>query len=133
MRRVAWPGKLAKEGIRPEGPWTITAPIILAVWFGLATGLLELGLFYVRSQLLGWSTLSALQISRHFAWMIPIANLVLFLAWGLIVGLLGRVWPLFGTRRIVLLLSFPAFLALLLLLPGLYRFACIALAADSPA
>ena len=61
--------------------------------------------------------------------MIPIANLVLFLAWGLVVGLLGRVWPSFGTRRIVLLLSFPAFLALLLLLPGLYRFACLALAA----
>lgn len=114
---------------KPEAPWTTAAPIILAIWFGLVTGLLELGLIYARSHLLGWSTLSALQISRHFVWMIPIANLVLFLGWGLIVGLLGRVWPLFGTRGIVLLLSFPAFLALLLLLPGLYRFACIALAA----
>jgi arylsulfatase A-like enzyme len=123
----AWEGR-GKRG-KPEAPWTMTAPIILGIWFGLVTGLLELGLLYARSQLLGWSTLSALQISRHFAWMIPMANLVLFLGWGLIVGLLGRVWPLFGTRRIVLLLSFPAFLALLLLLPGLYRFACIALAA----
>ena len=52
--RLGRPGKRGK----PEAPWTMTAPIILAIWFGLVTGLLELGLLYARSQLLGWSTLS---------------------------------------------------------------------------
>src|SRR5208337_1056326 len=70
---LAWEAR--KRRGKPEAPWTITAVIILAVWFGLVTGLLELGLIYTRSHVLGWSSLSALQISRHFAWMIPIANL----------------------------------------------------------
>ena len=92
---LAWEARIRRG--KPEAPWTITAPIILAVWFGLVTGLLELCLIYTRSHVLGWSSLSALQINRHFAWMIPIANLALFLGWGLVVGLLGRVWPSFGT------------------------------------
>ena len=125
---MARPGKPRQRRVKPKAPWTITAPIILAVWFGLATGLLELGLIYTRSHVLGWSLLSTLQISRHFAWMIPIANLAIFLGWGLFVGLLGRVWPSFGTRQSVFLLSFPAFLALLLTLPGLYQIAYVALA-----
>src|SRR4051812_48442782 len=67
-------------------------PFVLSIWLGLVTGLLELGLVHARNHLMGWSTLSALQVSRHFPWMIPVANLALFLGWGLVVMLLGRAW-----------------------------------------
>ena len=110
---------------KPDAPWNIKIPIIIAVWFGLLTGLLELGSIYTRSHVLGWSSLSALQMSRHFHWMTPTANLAIFVGWGFVVGFLGRVWPSFGRRQSAFFLSFPAFLALLLMVPGLYQIAYV--------
>ena len=121
-------GLARKNRSRTDAPWTATTPMILGLWLGLAVGLLELGALHTRSHFLGWSSLSALQISRHFTWMIPIADLVLFLGLGVVLGLLRRVLPLIGARQSVLLLSFPAFLALLLMFPGLYHFARVAVA-----
>jgi arylsulfatase A-like enzyme len=114
------------ERSRPVG--TLPPLMVVAIWFGLVSGLLELGLVYARNHLVGWSTLSSLQISRHFPWMIPVANLALFLAWGLLVAVLGRVWKRIGGQTSIALLSFPACLAPLLLLPGLYWTAHLALA-----
>jgi arylsulfatase A-like enzyme len=104
-------------------------PMILAAWFGLVTGLVELGLLQARNHFSGWSSLSALQISRHYTWMIPSANFVVFAAVGVCLSLLARVWPRDSARISHLLLTFLAFLALLLTIPGLYKFACLALAA----
>jgi arylsulfatase A-like enzyme len=101
----------------------------LSIWFGVVTGLLELGLVYARNHASGWSSLGSLQISRHFPWMIPLANLVLFLCLGLVLVVLGRVWRSVHGRAGVFLLSFPACLAPLLVFPGLYRTAYLALAA----
>jgi hypothetical protein len=92
------------------------------------TGLLELGCTYTRSHLFGWSSLGALQISRHFHWMIPIANLGLYVGWGFTLAVIGRVWPTFRQRQSLFFLSFPAFLVLLLMVPGLYHVAYVALA-----
>ena len=82
-------GRFARQPRRGAGRCPIVAPLphpfLLSIWFGLVTGLLELGLVHAANHLLGWSTLSALQISRHFPWMIPVANLGLFLGWGLVV------------------------------------------------
>jgi arylsulfatase A-like enzyme len=103
--------------------------MLLSIWFALVTGLLELGLVYARSHVVGWSTLSTLQVSRHFPWMIPVANLVLFLGWGLVIVALGRVWRGIGWKPSVFLLSFPACLAPLLVVPGLYPITYIAVAA----
>jgi arylsulfatase A-like enzyme len=61
--------------------------------------------------------------------MIPLANLVLFLCWGAVVVLMSRVWSAIRGRTGLFLLSFPACLAPLLVFPGLYRTAYIALAA----
>src|SRR4051794_6158617 len=104
-------------------------PLILATWFGLVTGLLELGLLEARNHFSGWSSLSALQISRHYPWMIPSANFLLFVTAGLCLGLLARIWPRHGARISYLSLTFLTFLALLLTIPGLYLIACLALAA----
>ena len=87
------------------------------------------GLVTLRNHVVGFSTLSALQISRHFPWMIPLANLVLFVGWGLFVVLLGRVWRRVRGEASVFLLCFPACLAPLLVFPGLYRIAYLAVAA----
>ena len=125
--RYAW--KPRKEAGQSRSPQTLPPLMILSIWFGLVTGLVELALVYARSHLVGWSTLSTLQISRHFPWMIPVANLSLFLGWGLIVVLVGRVWRRIGGQPSVFLLSFPACLAPLLVFPGLHRIAYIALAA----
>jgi arylsulfatase A-like enzyme len=103
--------------------------IVLSAWLGLGTGLLELSLVYARNYVSGWSSLSSLQISRHFPWMIPLANLLFFLGWGLVVGLLGRLWEPIKGQTSLYLLSFPACLAPLLLFPGLYWIAYVALAA----
>ena len=84
-------------------------PLILtSLWLGLITGLLELALVHTRNHVAGFSTLSSQQLSRHFPWMIPLANLVIFLAWGVVVVLLGRVWRRIQGRPSVFLLSFPA-------------------------
>ncbi len=131
--RATAPGRSAREPRKGPGQsrssQTFPPLILLSIWLGLVTGLLELGLVYARNHVSGWSALSALQISRHFPWMIPLANLVLFLGWGLVVVLLGRVWTRFGGQPSVFLLSFPACLAPLLVFPGLYKIAYIALAA----
>jgi arylsulfatase A-like enzyme len=108
---------------------TFLLPMILAVWFGLITGLIELGLLQARNQLSGWSSLSSLQISRHYPWMIPSANFVVFTTAGICLSFLARVWPRYSARISHLFLTFLAFLALLLTIPGLYKFACLALAA----
>ena len=126
-RQRAWQRGEGPGDARPSP--ALPHPFVLSIWFGLVTGLLELGLVHVRNHLLGWSTLSALQISRHFPWMIPVANLGLFLGWGLVVVLLGRVWGRIGGRPSLYLLSFPACLAPLLVFPGLYKIAYIAMAA----
>jgi arylsulfatase A-like enzyme len=102
---------------------------VLAIWFGLVTGLLELALIHARNHFLGWSSLSALQISRHFPWMIPVANLAIFLTCGLVSGVLSRICPRFRSRPSTLVLCFLASLALFLTIPGLYTTACLALAA----
>ena len=123
--------RLEREPALGQSPSSQVPPrlMLLSIWFGLVTGLLELGSVCVRNHVVGWSTFSALQISRHFPWMIPLANLVLFLGWGLIVALLRLVWKRLGGRPSVFLLSFPACLALLLVFPGLYKSTYIVLAA----
>ena len=119
------------EGIRASTPPRLRFPRLSCwpIWFGVVTGLLELGLVYARNHVSGWSSLGSLQISRHFPWMIPLANLVLFLGWGMVVAVLGRIWSVIRGRPSLFLLSFPACLAPLLVIPGLYKTAYLALAA----
>ena len=126
LERGARASRQRLERSRP--PATLPPLMVVAIWFGLVTGLLEVGLVYARSQFVDWSTLGDLQISRHFPWMIPLANLVLFLAWGVVVVILGRVWKRIGGQTSIALLSFPACLAPLMLMPGLYWTAYLALA-----
>ena len=90
-----------------------------ACWFGLVTGLLEISQLLIRSCFQGAKLLGGLQINGNFTWMIPVANLIIFTAFGLILGVLGKLVPRWGARIAFYFLSFLSAVALLLAIPGL--------------
>jgi arylsulfatase A-like enzyme len=65
--------------------------LILSVWCGLVSGLLEVGTIVVRKRTFDPNHLY--EMSRHFVWLIPLTNLCLFLALGVALKLLARAWP----------------------------------------
>ena len=99
-----------------------------AVWLGLATGLLEVGVLVARHALVTPAALGSLQLNRHFPWMIPVAQLGVFLAAGAPIALLAVVRPSAGRRvAAYVLTALPAF-CLLLTVRGLYTPAAVVLA-----
>ena len=66
----------------------------VAAWFGLVAGLLEV-LTKVSCTAIGRSG-QLYQMSRHFFWLIPVTNLLVFLGLGLFLALLVWVMPRFG-------------------------------------
>jgi hypothetical protein len=66
----------------------------LSVWCGLVAGLLEVGTIVLRKTFFDANHLYG--ISRHFVWLIPVANLGIVLA----LGLLGWVASLASPRRV---------------------------------
>jgi len=75
-----------------NGPGPVTV-LVLAAWCGLVSGLFEVGITVVRKQMLDRNHFY--WISRHFIWLTPLANLVIFLAMGAVLSLL----VLCGRRR----------------------------------
>ena len=100
--------------------------ILLALWFGLVAGLLETLLLVVRVR--GFENGVFLR-SPHFPWMIPVADLGLFLVLGLVMVVPARVWPSIGGGLAVGAFVFLACLSQLLLIRGLMLAACLVLAA----
>src|SRR6516165_3282184 len=62
----------------PEPRPTLQTIIALSAWCGLVAGLLEVGAILLRKHL--FDADRALRLSQHFAWMIPVANLCIFIA-----------------------------------------------------
>jgi arylsulfatase A-like enzyme len=89
------------------------------LWFGLATGLLELVLVLLRRQFGNMAVLGALQLNRHAVWMIPLADVMILGGLGLIFAA-GR---LLGIRVLGALapygFCFLSAMALVLVFPGL--------------
>ena len=56
--------------------------MVLSAWCGLVAGLLEVGTIVVRKQMFDPNHLYGM--SRHFVWLIPLTNLCVFLALGLL-------------------------------------------------
>ncbi len=66
-------------------------PILtLAVWCGLVSGLLEVGITVLRKWLIDLNHFY--WMSRHFVWLIPVTNLVISLALGVISVLVVSLW-----------------------------------------
>jgi arylsulfatase A-like enzyme len=68
--------------------------LILSVWCGLIAGPIEVGTIIVRKSLVDLNQFY--WISRHFVWLIPLTNLAIFLAVGLVLALLVLCWPSLG-------------------------------------
>jgi arylsulfatase A-like enzyme len=68
-------------------------------------------------------------MSRHFFWMIPASNVVIFGAVGVVLGLIAWILPAWAGRTALAAMGFLCGLAVLLTIPGLYGFAAVALAA----
>jgi arylsulfatase A-like enzyme len=84
--------------------------LVLSVWCGLAGGLLEVGARTLCRAI--DPTKRLYMMTRHFVWLTPLANLVLFIALGLCLTVVTRIWPRRGawlsSRLIVLLALLPA-------------------------
>ena len=65
--------------------------LVLSMWCGLAAGELEIGARVVPRALS--ATPQLYMMTRHFVWLVPLVNLVLFLGLGLVLVLAMRFWP----------------------------------------
>ena len=74
-------------------PLGLISILLLSVWCGLVAGLLEVGTIVLRKTFFDANHLYG--ISRHFVWLIPVANLGIVLA----LGVLGWVASLASPRR----------------------------------
>ncbi len=68
--------------------------LVLSAWWGLAGGLLEVGTRVVCKILPVHRMYS---MSRHFIWMAPLSNLLLFTGIGLFLALATKFWPGHGS------------------------------------
>jgi arylsulfatase A-like enzyme len=94
---------------RPPG---ILPILVLSAWCGLIAGLLEVGTIVLRKHLFDANRLY--KLSRHFVWLIPVSNVGVFMALGVLGCAIALVWPRRGrwllTRGLCALLLLPSFL-----------------------
>src|SRR5947209_3121733 len=77
-------GEVPAEGLGPLDC------LLMAAWFGLVTGFLELGCLVLKCSVLGPRYYN---VSRHFPWMVPASGLLVFGTLGLLLGALARLRP----------------------------------------
>ena len=65
--------------------------LMLSAWCGLAAGLLEVGARWLRRFFDPNNRLYLM--SRHFVWLVPLTDLLLFAAFGLVLALATKRWP----------------------------------------
>ncbi len=116
---------------RPASP-RLRAPdvLVLSLWCGLAGGLLEVGARVVGKTY--FSTNRLYMMSRHFVWLAPLSNLLLFAVLGALLASWAKFWPRLGRwigpRLIVFLAILPA---LIVLIPRIYEIAWVIFAAGA--
>jgi arylsulfatase A-like enzyme len=101
--------------------------LALSAWCGLVSGLLEVGTIILRKHTFDPNHLYGM--SRHFVWLIPVTNLGLFLALGVVAGAVVLAWPRRGGWLAARLLGALTILpTLLVAFPRIYGLAWLALA-----
>ena len=107
---------------------TLPAIIALSAWCGLVAGLLEVGAILLRKHL--FDADRALRLSHHFAWLIPVANLCIFIALAVVGSAVVLIWPHRGrwlfTRTLAACTLLPPILAMF---PKIYSAALLLVAA----
>lgn len=97
------------------------------LWFGAVTGLVEVGVLRAWLLVQSEAVLGALQLNRHYPWMIPLAYLVLFSLAALPALALSLARPRLAARVAAFGLPFLSAFALLSLCKGLYPSAKVVL------
>jgi arylsulfatase A-like enzyme len=99
--------------------------LLLSAWCGLVAGLLEVGTIVIRKEMFDANHLYGM--SRHFAWLIPVTNLSVFLVLGLIAWSAGLAWPRGARRLLTRILCALVFLPMALIaVPRIYTLAWLA-------
>ena len=105
----------------PRAAWT------LALAFGLAAGLAELAVLGVQDWVDPVVTVDSIRTNRHYAWMVPLSDLLLFAAVGVGFALAAARWPRPVAQWEPVALAFPATVGPLLAVRGLYPVAAVVL------
>lgn len=103
--------------------------ILMGIWFGLVTGLIEAVFQIVRMSLIQYIDVPS-STSIDVIWMAPVAEIVIFTVISLILALVAWSWPELVSFSVVgFVLAFIGFRTLLLMIPGLNDVGEIVLAA----
>ncbi|WP_435007508.1 sulfatase-like hydrolase/transferase [Tundrisphaera lichenicola] len=114
------------DQIQASGSWEGSLSMIgLAVWVGLAVGLVEVGLFLVQVR---YVQAGYFRRSPNVLWMIPLADALMVGLFGAALTLLVRPVPKVGRRLASLLLCSLVIFVPLLAIPGLKAVASLILA-----
>ena len=115
---------------RMEAPsdGTARAVVVMAAGWGLAAGLLEVVALVVQDAIDPKVTVESIRTNHHYPWMIPLSTATLFVAVGLVLGLIALRWPRVATRSTPIVLGVPLFLGPLLAIRGLYPIVSVLLA-----
>jgi arylsulfatase A-like enzyme len=101
---------------------------LTTLWFGLLAGWLELGLVLAQRAINPHIPLDALRTNRHFVWMVPVSDVLIFGIVGLAIALLAKLRPGLAWWTAWRLPVGLSFLTLLLTIDGLFAIACVVLA-----
>ena len=116
------------DPVPPQRRLTLPTIVLLYVWCGLFAGLLEVGAILLRKHF--FDADRAIRLSHHFVWLIPVANLGIFIALAVIGSAVVLIWPHRGrwlfTRALAAFTVLPPLLAAF---PKIYSAALLLVAA----
>ncbi len=99
--------------------------LFVAIWFGLATGLVEVCIFTFQKLILH----EIIKRDQSAVWMVPLAELLFFIVPGVVFASLSLRWPRLVSPRIaVFVLAFLSFAIVVLYVPRLHKLAALLLA-----
>ncbi len=126
LSRVAIAGDPGPADHRPARPGFV-AILGLSAWCGTIAGLLEVATVVVRKRF--FDTNQLLSMTRHFIWLVPLADLLILLLVGLVGCLVVLLRPSGGRRAVVLTLGALTLLPMLLVaVPNVYTLAWLLVA-----
>jgi len=100
-------------------------PLFAAAWWALTAGFLEAAILATKKM-----GKPLMKLGPDYVWMGPLALLIVFLALGLMLILAGKFWKRLDIESVAIFsYAVLAFMDLLILIPGLYQLASLALAA----
>jgi arylsulfatase A-like enzyme len=118
----------SRDPVPPQFRPTLQTVVALSVWCGLVAGLLEVAAILLRKRLFDADQI--LRHSHHFVWLIPVANLCIFITVAIIGSAVVLIWPHRGpwllTRALAAFATLPLLLAAL---PKIYTAALLLVAA----